>query len=227
VLVSFTSSAPASDTVLGPHKISVEAGVPKGASLITLSSPLSALPGATPASGSGLWRVGNLYKLLLRRASVDDPLSVTVRISDPLNRSATRTLRIAAGSVLSLPDLTPIDVTAIVKRKIYSFSTDAPLVSGLPQPYRLQLVLTPTPGPGSVVVAPGLKPPLSFNGTAYVLDRAIADFPETPATGPLTIRRQTVHDRSSFAVVSTIALKTLAARIVTPDGRSVQTKRKG
>lgn len=228
VLVSFASAAPAPDTILGPHKISVEAGVPKGASLLSLSSPLSAVGGAAPASGSGLWRTGNQYRLLLRRASVDDPLSVTVRISDPLNRSASRTLRIASGSVLPLPDLTPIDAVDIPNvGKLYSFSTDAPLASGLPQPYRLQLELLPVSGPGPFVLVPGLKPPFTFNGTAYVLDKPIAAIPDAAGTGPLTIRRETVHGRSSFALTTKIALKTLVARIVMPDGRSVQTKRRG
>jgi hypothetical protein len=224
VLVSFTSTAPVPDTVLGPHRIAIEAGVPKGTSLVSLTSSLSALGNAAPVSGSGAWRSGNhQYRLLLRRASVNDPLSVTVRIIDPLNRSTTRTLRLAAGSVLPLPDLTPIDVVVIPNiGKRYSFSTDAPLAPALP--YRLQLELTPV---SAGLVAAGLKPPFSFNGSAYVVDQPIGSIPDVAGTGPLTIRRQTLHGRSSFALTAKIALKVLVARIVTPDGRSVQTKRRG
>lgn len=141
MLINFSSLAPIAPTPLGPHILSIEVRKADGSSLLEQQLPLHQLPSTQPASGSGVWRIAapasssgsssasstGRYGIILRRASINDALSVNVRITDPLQRIAEQVINIAAGSTTPLPSLSRIDAFSIVGRgHIYSFSTDAP-----------------------------------------------------------------------------------------------------
>lgn len=141
VLINFSSLAPIASTPLGPHILSIEVRKADGSSLLEQQLPLHQLLSTQPASGSGVWLIAapasssgsssagstGRYGIILRRASINDALSVNVRITDPLQRIAEQVINIAAGSTTPLPSLSRIDAFSIVGRgHIYSFSTDAP-----------------------------------------------------------------------------------------------------
>jgi hypothetical protein len=197
------------------------------------------------------------YRAILRRASVDDTVGVTVRVTDPLGRMTEQMLRIPAGSIIPLPDLSPIDAMTIAGRgRVFSFSTNAP-IGGPEGVYRLNIAVTPQ-GPIGPILPPGGRPPrgpggpgplirprpgpvigiergaspFTFDGTRYLLDMPLGDIP-TPAeidpsnNAPLLISRQTAGSRSNLSMLARFTVQSVLVRIVTPDGRTVERKRRG
>lgn len=166
--VRFLTPVPVAASPLGHHRIDYSVYV-KGATepLISKSLKMSEiLQVAPPAPESGLWREAEGdYRMLVRRASEDQALSIAVRVTDPLGRSTEKTLEVAAGSVIPLPELSEVSRFTITGRgTIYSFSIQpvlADLIAG--QPYVLKLTLHKetggsTPGGGripGVILNPG------------------------------------------------------------------------
>lgn len=204
VLVTFTSNAPLAPTPVGPHVLTVEASVAGAAALVSTSGPLGAVATVAPVTGSGLSRVdGNpqTYRLLLRRASVNDAVSVIVRLTDPLGRVSERTLAVPAGSAVPMPSLSPISGAVIsASVKAYAFSTDAP-DSNAAGPFRIRIELTPAAGGG----IGGFRVPRSITrGRAVVRGRLgegrLGDGPVV-LDGPLVLGGGGTRPRSQFALV--------------------------
>lgn len=251
VLVTFASAAPVADTPVGPHVISVEALVAGSAALVTERLPLSAVASAAPAIGSGLWREAapgpgpgpgavRTYRLLLRRAAIGDSLAVIVRLVDPLGRSSEATLAIAAGSVVPLPEISPVDAFAIAGRgTIYSFSTDAPDDDGAGGDFRIRVELVlQRVGPGPLEPFARLpRPPLGrprpqfrLVDGVHVAEMAIAAVPEIDGVGgglTLALGRRPGPARDQFLITADIALRSVTVTIIAPDGRTVRQRRRG
>jgi hypothetical protein len=206
VLVTFTSSAPINPTPVGPHMLTVQASVSGGAALVSSNQPLAQVATVAPVTGSGISRVdGNpqQYRLLLRRASVNDAVSVIVRMTDPLGRVTERTLAIAAGSAVPLPDLSPISGAVVsASVKAYTFSTDAP-DSNSAGAFRIRIVLTPASSGG----IGGFRVPRSITRGRAVVRGPVLDDPVLtgpvlvdPRGGPILTGGGT-RPRSQFALV--------------------------
>lgn len=248
VLLSFSSTAPVAPTPLGPHRMTVAATTTTGASLVGLDLQLEALPVAEPATGSGVWReeaTPGAYRILLRRASIHDAMTVIVRITDPLGRVAERTATIAPESVMPLPTLSLIDRISITGRgTFYLFSTNAPDQDESGQDYRLRVELMPAstssiPMPGPLPIPPR-GPDLPGRGQpaggtqfrlikgVYVFDEPLASVATSDAKPGLepqqamVISRRAAPLRDQFIVSPGIALRGIRVRIQTPDGRTVE-----
>lgn len=248
VLVSFDSAAPIDATPVGPHLISVEALLPGGVPLVQARTTLAAVATAQPVTGSGLWRQAGTptpYRLLLRRAAIADVVSVIVRIIDPLGRTSESVITVPAGSVVPLPDLSPIDAFTISGRgQVYSFGTNAPDSDGMGGAYRIRVELVPLAA-GPVPPFPRPRPlpfprpaPSSFrliNGV-YVHESPLADVPTLHGIGgigplplalALALGRQPAPAEGQFSIASGIKLRSVSVRITTPDGRTVEQQRRG
>jgi hypothetical protein len=190
VLLRFTSRAPVSGTPLGPHRLEVYAllsGKPSASTppLFTLESELERVGTTAPASGSGAWRALTLpdgsveYRVLLRRASRDDALSVAIRLTDPLGRTSERLVHVPPGAVAPEPDLFDVEVSKVAGGVVLGFSTHAPLTSTALGSYRVRVtalvpgltiplpptpvpVPPPPPRPVPVPPLPGPLPPPVF-----------------------------------------------------------------
>lgn len=248
VLVSFTSSAQIAATPLGPHVLCAEVSVAGGARLLNRKDALEKIGESAPATGTDVWRVDGdpaRYRLLIWRASIDDAVSVIVRIADPLGRTSEQVLAIPGGSLIPLPLLSPISATIIPPdRRIYAFTTDAPDANALGS-YRLHIELTPAAGgglpggggrpgrmSGPVILGPRL-PAAQFrliNGI-YLFDEEIAAVPivtglPSVASG-LGVARQRGLANDHFAIGSMIKLAKVLVRVVMPDGRTVEQRSRG
>lgn len=217
IAIDFTTTAPLKTTPLGDHRLEVvvlETGVEEP--LIQESLPLHEVPGTAPAApGSGLWRESDgQYKLLIRRTDAHHPVSVMVRLTDPIGRSAEKTADIGSGSVLPVPTLSDISSFTMPGRgTYYSFTIDNALddtIAGetyrvdirlqkpgdLPGPVRPPFVLRDLPSarglpgrPARVIPIPG---PMRETGP----ERSSAQFRE---------RGNTLSYSSSIADIPTIA----------------------
>ncbi len=167
--VQWTCASPRPRTPLGPHRLTVRAGVPgiQPASVLALDTTLDALPQAAPASGSGVWVVAtaggvSTYRALLRRAAVGDALNLVVRITDPLGRDGVQTLSVAAGPVDPAPDLGNLQIQHIavpipVGRTRVTFTSSSPILAPLDGPYVLRVTaipLAPQPFPHPSISLP-------------------------------------------------------------------------
>lgn len=253
VLVRFTSTAQITPTPLGPHLLSVDVTPAGAVALLSRKTALDKVGTAEPAAGTDVWRVDGStsdYHLLVRRTSINDAVSVIVRITDPLGRVSEQTLAIPAGSLIPLPFLSPISASPLPSStKVYAFTTDAPN-SNSTGVYRLHIELTPALGggigrdidpgfgrgrgrnPGPIIIGP--RPPASqfrlINGV-YVFDEPLSAVPSVsgpPANGSgLLVVRQSDLAKDHFAIASSIKLGRVLVRIVTPDGRTVEQKSRG
>lgn len=235
VLVSFTSTVPVAATPMGPHLLSVEATPAGAAALVRRTTALDKLGIAQPATGSDVWRVDGTtqYQLIVRRASVDDAVSVIVRMADPLGRVTERTLAIPSGSIVPLPTLSSI-ITAVLggTTVAYGFITDAPNV-GPAGPYRLRVELAPRAlGPlagGRPPIIGGRPRPSQFKliDGVYVFDGLLGTVPTS--SGPLgagatgmSLARQPAPMDDHFAVATSLRLTSVVVQLTTPDGRTVR-----
>lgn len=252
-LLSFTSTAPVAPTPVGPHTLSVEARVTAGVVMVQDTSMLDRLDTTPPATGSGVWRVDGTpagYRVLLRRPSIDDAVSIIVRLTDPLGRTREQTITVAAGSVVPLPTLSPIEAFSIAGRgKVYSFSTPAPDTDGFGGVYRLHVELQPAPTmathplplllpiPIPIPLPGGWRLPKTGGqfrlvGGVYVFDGPLSSVPTAagrPGAGSeaMMIGRQAPPLQDHFTIFSHAKLRSVLVRIQLPDGRSVQQRRRG
>lgn len=162
--VRFSTPVPIVTSPLGDHRIDYVV-YPRGSSepLVSNSLKMSDVADtAPPAPESGLWRdAGGDYRMLVRRASEDQALSISVRVTDPLGRSTEKTLEVEAGSVIPLPELSEVSRFSITGRgTLYSFTIHpvlADLIAG--RPYTLKLTLHKETGggtPGIIGRTPGI-----------------------------------------------------------------------
>ncbi len=245
VLVTFTSTAPIAPTPIGPHILAVEVTPAGAAALLSKQTALDKLAAAQPVTGTDVWRVDGSateYHLLVRRTSINDAVSVIVRLTDPLGRVTEQTLAIPSGSIVPLPFLSPIAVaSAGVLGKAYSFTTNAPDTSP-DGAYHVRVVLTPqniVPPPlgggGRPPVIIGPRPPASqfrLIGGVFVFDAPLASVPTvsgqiSAGVSGLALARQKAPLHDHFAIVSTLKLRGVKVRITTPDGRSIDQKASG
>lgn len=137
VLVNFSSHIQIAPTPLGPHLINIDVRLADGSSLLQQQLSMDQIAQAQPATGSGLWRIAapvtspsasaGRYGIIVRRASLQDRLSVSVRVTDPIQRITEQVINIQPGASTPLPSLSKIDAFSIAGRgHVYSFSTNAP-----------------------------------------------------------------------------------------------------
>jgi len=193
VLLKWTSAAPIARTPLGPHTISILAkrvGAPQEeAVLMSFEGALSELATTQPATGSGAWRVDATkppqYRALIRRADIGDAVDISVRLTDPVGRSAESLATINPGHIL--PD--PVLGNFVLRRSIVPPGSSLTWTSTTP--------LIPGAYLQRVTVA---RPPLRFGNftipqPAISLQMALSDVPldepgPVPAgSDPLRVRR--------------------------------------
>lgn len=238
VLISFTSTVPVASTPIGPHLLSVEA-VPAGAAaLVRKTIALDKLGVAQPVVGSDVWRIDGTtqYRLILRRASINDAVSVIVRIADPLGRVSERTLAIPSGSIVPLPTLSSITKATLAGTAVaYGFVSDAPNV-GAGGSYRLRVELTPQAaaplGGGPPIIGRPTRSQFKLIDGVFVFDDALATVPT--ASGALSVgvtglvlARQAAPLQNHFAVATSLKVARVAVQITAPDGRTVRQTARG
>jgi len=130
-----TIAAPVANTVLGPHRIRVEALVEDGSGALVpvllfparpaspdliVDDRLEALPTAPGAPGAAVWRsprAGNAEGCVLNlrffRADFATPARVRVLLTDPLGRASERIAEASTLSPLPMPDLTDLVITPL------------------------------------------------------------------------------------------------------------------
>ncbi|WP_375176858.1 hypothetical protein [Marinobacter mobilis] len=259
VLIGFSTPVPQAPGPLGSHSLQldvVEKGVPEP--LLRLSMPIQDLSDAMPGgNASGVWRAGgDDFSLLIRRTDINHPVSVTVRLVDPINRSTERAYNIPAGSILPVPTLSPIKSFTISGRgKLYTFTIDNALdeaVGG--EFYRLSLTLqkepglgtgplipmpgrpgipriprrfTPIPGP---VVLPGTErrgTQFTERGDTLTYSANLADVPISAPAETFTVTRRRIGQRVTITVTSKVKLRSIAATVTSPDGTTVTRRARG
>ena len=153
VEVQFSSPAPWQPTALGPHELRVHARAGK-TTLLSVEQSLDLLPTTVPATDSGAWRIAlpesamTQYRLLLRRADIEQPVAVSVHLVDPLGRSTERLLDIPAGPIDPDPDVLGLDAFGISGRgTVISWQSHAPTEPRSSGHYRLSITLTPKSKP--------------------------------------------------------------------------------
>ena len=227
VLVSFTSSAPLRKTALGAHTLAVRAKRVGSASgdtpLIQFDAPLTAVPTAQPATGSGVWHDGTgtptQYRALLRRADINDAVEISVRMTDPLGRSSESLARIEAGHILPDPVISEpalITVLAPAGRQL-NWKSTTPLLAGA---YILRVTVSRPPRRVGMLFIN--QPPIS-------LQLALSDVPldepgpVPPGADPLRLRRfpDTGPEFRYYAFVR-VPFTQIAIRLTSPDGRVAQ-----
>jgi hypothetical protein len=221
VIVQWSSASPVPRTPLGPHTLTIRAavaGAPAGnPPLLSLDTPLDALGGTEPVTGSGTWITGTAagvttYRAVLRRAATTDVLRVLIRITDPLGRIGERTLDVGPGDVLPEPDIGRMAVTRITgtqPQSILRFTSTSPVVNTASGPYRLKVTALPP-------IRRLIPPPPS-------LDVPLPDVPSRVPVRPLpplSIVRSGSGPAFSYTVVAQGNVGSFAVRITAPDGRS-------
>jgi hypothetical protein len=226
ILIEWRSPAPLKTTPLGPHSMSVRSAVaaaPNGtAPLISLDKSLAQLDTSPPGTGSGVWILSaaptmTVYRALIRRAAVTDPVKFAVRITDPLGRTAEGLVTIASGPVDPAPDLTDLVVEKIPgppTRTVLSFSSTVPLKAPLDGPYRVRVTAFPLALP----FPPIPHPPLT-------LDLPVGSVPVAPPAGLLPIamfRHPGSGPKFTYVAVCAVPVVKFVVRMTAPDGRFVE-----
>ncbi|PXX91833.1 hypothetical protein DIT71_08235 [Marinobacter vulgaris] len=259
VLITFATPVPQSPGPLGVHVLQVEV-VEKGVAepLVRQSTPLQDVSDAAPGgTASGVWHAANgEFRLLIRRTDINHPVSVTVRLVDPINRSTEQTFNLAAGSILPVPTLSPIKSFTISARgKVYTFTIDGALddaVGG--EYYRLSLTLQkePSPGPGSFIPMPGrpgipripgrftpvpgpvVLPGTERRGTQFTehgdtlsYSSRLADVPTIAPEETFTVTRRRIGQRVTITITARAKLRSISATVTSPDGTTVTRRARG
>ena len=227
VLLKWTSAAPVPKTPIGHHTLSIRArrvGAPQEEpALLAFEGPLSQLPLAQPATGSGAWREGAAkpaqYCMLICRADVNDAVEISVRITDPIGRSTETLATIKAGALLPDPVITNpvLTLTAQPPGAQLNWSSSTPLNPGV---YILRVTVARPPR--RVGFRFFALPPIS-------LQMALSDVPldepgPVPAgLDPLRVRRMRgAGPNFSYYVYVRIAFTQITVRLTAPDGRVAQ-----
>ena len=227
VLLKWTSAAPVPKTPIGHHTLSIRArrvGAPQEEpALLAFEGPLSQLPLAQPATGSGAWREGAAkpaqYCMLICRADVNDAVEISVRITDPIGRSTETLATIKAGALLPDPVITNpvLTLTAQPPGAQLNWSSSTPLNPGV---YILRVTVARPPR--RVGFRFFALPPIS-------LQMALSDVPldepgPVPAgVDPLRVRRMRgAGPNFSYYVYVRIAFTQITVRLTAPDGRVAQ-----
>ncbi|MDK3074316.1 hypothetical protein QO034_14510 [Sedimentitalea sp. JM2-8] len=261
VLLDFNAPVPLPPTPVGAHRMSVEIrrrGDPSPLFITGKPVALAEMSETPVANANGVWRVADglerNYRIFVNRNDPSDQISVTVRLIDPIGRVTERLHTIESGSILPLPDLTPIDVFTISGRgTIYSVTTDAPLGTFAGLSYRVRVTLTPErdlitalrsspisllgarfrPTPGPVRDLGVARPRSQFQPVRdrFVFEDDIADVPvrrlgDFPE-GSYSIVRQGSPGVTTLAVLAQDDLSAVQFDIITPDGRTVTQKTRG
>ena len=227
VLLKWSSTAPVPKTPIGHHTLSIRArrvgAPPEEPAILTVEGPLSQLPLAPPATGSGAWREGaakpTQYRVLVHRADVDDAVEISVRITDPVGRSTESLAMIKAGPILPDPVITQqvIKMNAPPPGAQLNWSSSTPLDPGV---YLLRVIVS--------------RPPLRL-GTRLIrlppisLQMALSDVPlDEPGPVPagvdlLRVRRMPgAGPEFAYYAFVRIAFTQITVRLTAPDGRVAQ-----
>lgn len=228
VLILFTSAAVIRKTPVGSHTMSIRArrvgAPPEESPLVAFDGALSDLPTVQPATGSGAWRIDGTkpaaYRLIVRRADINDAVQISVRVTDPLGRSSEQLATIKPGSILPDPDLRDFVATASVTPPgvTLAWRSAAPLY--LPV-YTLRVTVARPP----LVIFGGIRiprPPITIEMplASVPLDEP---GPVPPGADPLRIRRMpgAGPDHDYYAFVR-VPFTQILVRLSLPDGRSAQ-----
>ena len=224
VLLKWSSAAPVPKTPVGHHLLSIRArrvgAAPEEPVVLAFEGPLSQLPIAQPATGSGAWREDAAkqaqYHALIRRADVNDALEISVRITDPVGRSSEALAMVKAGPLLPDPVLANQSITmnAPPPGAQFNWSSSTPIDPGV---YTLRVTIARPPrrlGPRLIPL-----PPIS-------LQMALSDVPldepgPVPAgVDPLRLRRMAgVGPDFTYYAFVRIAFTQITVRLSAPDGR--------
>jgi hypothetical protein len=223
VLLTWTSGAPLQKTALGPHTLTVHAAAPDAPPLIELNSRVDSLPTSEPVD-SGVWLTNPAgpapfaYSAVVRRTTVDDPLQVIVRMTDPLGRSSESLVSIPSGPVLQPPDLSDFLVSPSLNPPgtMLTWKSQAPYEMWDPAPYGLRVTairpqLMKFPPPPIVLQMPLPDVPLDEPG------------PVPPGVDPLRVRRVvTGGTQQDYYAFCRVSVARFVVRLTAPDGRFVE-----
>jgi hypothetical protein len=247
VTVTTTTIAPVEATLLGPHRLRLEAHRVGPDGLLTplfawpapVAPPaapddrLEAVPTAAPPPGSqGVHRATaadgtTTLTLALQRPAASDPLQVRVLLTDPLGRARERVLAVPA-LVIPPPDIGGLVVTKVPgKGFVLAFVTPAPAQTTELGDYVLTLSWRVRPPVGlpplnRVVRTATLTVPLPAIPLARRNEDLFADLAAIP------VRRRGASPPPGTEVIFAVhgAAGTLGIRLEAPDGR-VQTMARG
>ncbi|MDB5964089.1 MAG: uncharacterized protein JWQ72_589 [Polaromonas sp.] len=228
VLLKWSSAAPVPKTPVGHHMLSIRArrvgAAPEEPALLAFEGPLSQLPLVKPVTGQAAWRDAASakpvqYLAFIRRATINDALEVSVRITDPVGRSSESLAMVKAGPLLPDPVLTnqSIAMNAPPPGAQFNWSSSTPIDPGV---YTLRVTIARPPrrlGPRLIPL-----PPIS-------LQMALSDVPldepgpVPPGVDSLRLRRLPGPgpDFAYYAFVR-IAFTQITVRLSAPDGRVAQ-----
>ena len=203
VEVQFSSTAPWQPTALGPHELRAHASAGK-TPMLSVELPLDRLPTTAPAADSGAWRIAlpdagtTQYRLLLRRADIQQPVAISVHLVDPLGRTTERLLAIPAGPIDPDPDVLGLNTFGISGRgTVISWQSHAPTEPRSSGHYRLSITLTPkSKPPGIPRPVPNPRPPRPGRLTPGELLRK--SWPVERAVEPAILRTPSIPDIESL-----------------------------
>ena len=224
VLLKWSSAAPVPKTPIGNHTLSIRVrrvGAPREEpAMLAFEGPLSQLP----ATGPGAWRDAASakpvqYRAFIHRATINDALEISVRITDPVGRSTESLAMVKAGPLLPDPVLTnpAILMNAPPPGAQLNWSSSTPIGPGA---YTLRVTVGRPPRRLGNRRIP--QPPIS-------LQMALSDVPldepgpVPPGADPLRVRRLpgAGPDFAYYAFVR-IAFTQITVRLTAPDGRVAQ-----
>ncbi|MBY8977177.1 hypothetical protein KHP62_15270 [Rhodobacteraceae bacterium NNCM2] len=193
VLIRWTSRAPVQPTPVGAHSLSVDvraAGAPGLAEpLLSEDLPLDLILPAGIAGETTWWRHGDTapdgtqeYRALVLRNDPDVPLSVGVRLRDPIGRISESLLRIPAGPVDPEPVIDGLQILPIAPGvHAITWVSAVPVTAGIAGAYRVSVTARAgQPGPGPIIVQP--RPSLPPGRTTGLTGRF-----STPSAAPSRI----------------------------------------
>lgn len=222
VLLKWSSSAPLRKTPLGPHMLSVrvnKAGAPVDeAPLLSVTADLHKVGTTQPANGSGVWITNPNgpapfnYSLLIRRASAQDPVQVSIRMTDPVGRMSERLVQIGAGPILPAPSLGHVSRTASVVPPgiMLAWTSSSPIDVVHPSPYVLRVA--------------AVRPPLPPNPDVVIqlpLPMVAVAGPNAPAgNDPMRVWRLPGNGPNySYRAFCRVPVQKFLIQLTSPDGR--------
>jgi hypothetical protein len=228
--VDTTILAPLAETPLGPHRLRAEAVAwhPDGSSDILMQYPAPAdlladsgadrLDAVGDTPGPGLVWHGvptptvpgepgrTPIHIDVPRVSVDDAVTVRLRVTDPLGRMTEKVVDVAAGVVIAPPDILNPDLFAIIGRGVeLTFETSVPDTSPAGLPYVLHVIAS-----GGIVFPP--VPPQRF-------EMNFADIPPAHGASPASpIVRSTAGGHTLISAMLGSRVRAVSVVVEAPDG---------